>query len=102
MARAKTSKKRKGSSKSTLKKFEPNRKLLSDKKLVIETLIEALLTNDVETFRDVLIAHLRTLSKTELAKTTGLGRRTLYDLMDEKKFDPRLSTLSALLSKIAA
>lgn len=59
-----------------------------------------LLRNDIETFRDVLISHLRTLSKTDLAKTTGLGRRTLYDLMDETKFDPRLSTLGALLNKI--
>lgn len=102
MAKVKTSKKQKGSLPNTLKKFEPDRDILMDKKLVLETLIEALLTNDVETFRDVLVAHLRTLSKTELAKKTGLGRRTLYDLMDEKKFDPRLTTLSALLSKIAA
>ena len=102
MAKTKILKKQKDFLTNGLKKFEPDRKLLSDKKLVIETLMEALLTNDVETFRDVLIAHLRTLSKTELAKKTGLGRRTLYDLMDEKKFDPRLSTLSALLSKIAA
>ncbi|MGZ3789793.1 MAG: hypothetical protein ACXVLQ_14785 [Bacteriovorax sp.] len=58
--------------------------------------------NDIETFKDVLISHLRAVSKTELSRATGLGRRTLYDLMDDKKFDPRLSTLSALLSKIAA
>ncbi len=102
MAKVKTSKKQKDFLLNGLRKFEPDPKLLSDNKLVIEALMEALLTNDVATFRDVLIAHLRTLSKTELAKRTGLGRRTLYDLMDEKKFDPRLSTLSALLSKIAA
>jgi DNA-binding phage protein len=102
MAKAKISKKQKKFSAAALKKFEPNQELLGNKKLVIETLMEALCTNDIETFRDVLIAHLRTLSKTELAKRTGLGRRTLYDLIEAKKFDPRLSTLSALLSKIAA
>jgi DNA-binding phage protein len=60
------------------------------------------LENDIETFRDVLIGHLRALSKTQLAKQTGLGRRTLYDLMDAEKFDPRISTLGALLSKLVA
>ena len=85
-----------------MKKFEPSRKLLLDKKLIAGVLVDALLENDIETFRDVLISHLRTLSKTELSKKTGLGRRTLYDLMDNEKFDPRLSTLSSLLSKIAA
>jgi DNA-binding phage protein len=77
MAKAKTSKKLKASSTHTLKKHEPNTKLLADKKLVVEVLIEALFTNDLNTFRDVLIAHLRTISKTELAKKTGIGRRKI-------------------------
>lgn len=102
MAKTKTSKKQKNSWPKGWKIWKPDRKLLADKKLVIEVLVEALLTNDIETFKDALIAHLRTISKTKLARKTGLGRRTLYDLMDGKKFDPRLSTLSALLSKIAA
>jgi len=102
MAKAKTSKKQKTSSLRTLTKYEPDTKLLSDKKLIVEVLIESLLANDLDTFRDVLIAHLRTLSKTDLAKKTGLGRRTIYDMLENKKFDPRLSTLSSILSKIAA
>ncbi|MEK2646850.1 hypothetical protein [Bdellovibrio sp. BCCA] len=102
MAKAKTLKKPKSSSPNTLKKFNPNERLLLNKKLVAEVLVDALIQNDIETFRDVLISHLRALPKTELAKKTGLGRRTLYDLMENEKFDPRLSTLSALLSKIAA
>ncbi len=102
MAKTKTSKKQKKSPASTLKEFKPNQKLLLDKKLVASVLVDAILENDIDTFRDVLISHLRTLSKTELAKDTGLGRRTLYDLMDAESFDPRISTLSSLLSKIAA
>ncbi len=102
MAKVKILKKQKLSSLSTLRKHEPDTKLLRDKKLIVAVLIEALLQNDLDTFRDVLIAHLRSLSKTELAKKTGLGRRTIYDLIENKKFDPRLSTLSSLLSKIAA
>lgn len=102
MAKIKTLKKQKKSPISTLKEFKPNPKLLLDKKLVASVLVDAILENDIDTFRDVLISHLRTLSKTELAKSTGLGRRTLYDLMDAESFDPRISTLSSLLSKIAA
>ena len=102
MAKAKIFKKQKKSSLDTLKKFEPDESLLMDKKLVVEVLVEALLENDLATFRDVLISHLRTMSKTELARKTGLGRRTLYDLIENENFDPRISTLTSLLSKIAA
>jgi DNA-binding phage protein len=101
MGKAKTLKKQSPSLPRTLKKHEPNTKLLANKKLVIEVLVDSLLANDLETFRDVLIAHLRTLSKTDFAKKTGLGRRTIYDMLDNKKFDPRLSTISSILSKIA-
>ncbi len=102
MARTRTSTKRKTFSADTLIKFKPDRALLANKQIVVETLVQALLEDDIDTFRDLLIAHLRTWSKSKLAKKTGLGRRTLYDLMDKNKFDPRLSTLSALLSNIAA
>lgn len=101
MDKAKISKKPKVSSKKPLKEFKPNTTLLLNKKLIAEVLVDCLLKNDVQTFQDVLVSHLRTLSKTDLAKQTGLGRRTLYDLIEGKNFDPRLSTLSALLSKIA-
>lgn len=101
MDKAKISKKPRTSSQKVLREFKPKRALLLDKKLVAEVLVECLLKNDTQTFQDILISHLRTLSKTDLAKQTGLGRRTLYDLIEGKNFDPRLSTLSSLLSKIA-
>lgn len=101
MDKAKTSKKLKAFSKKSLKEFKPSNALLLDKKLIAEVLVDGLLKNDMQTFQDVLVAHLRALSKTELAKQTGLGRRTLYDLIEGKNFDPRISTLGALLNKIA-
>jgi DNA-binding phage protein len=101
MDKTKTSKKPKASSKKALKEFKPKQSLLLDKTLVAEVLVDCLLKNDIQTFQDVLVSHLRALSKTDLAKQTGLGRRTLYDLIEGKNFDPRLSTLSSLLSKIA-
>jgi DNA-binding phage protein len=82
--------------------FVPDHKRFLDKDLIAEILVDALLQNDMDTFKDVIIAHLRAVSKTELAKKTGLGRQTIYDLMEKEKFDPRVSTLGALLSKIVA
>lgn len=59
--------------------------------------------NDLETFQDVLVAHLRAAPKSALSLKTGLGRQTLYDLINEsKEFNPTLSTLGALLKAIAA
>ena len=102
MAKAKTSKKQKSSLPDGFSEYVPSKKLLLDKKKIAEILVDSILQNDMDAFRDVLISHLRTLSKTKLAQQTGLGRQTLYDLMESENFDPRLSTLGALLSKIAA
>ena len=109
MAKTKTSGRQKRSSKAPLslaQHFEvhdPATAELKDPKLVREVLIDALMENDLDTFQDVLIAHLRATSKSRLAVRTGLGRQTLYDLIDHKKeFNPTLSTLGALLKAIAA
>jgi DNA-binding phage protein len=101
MGKTKTSGKRKSSS---LKLVEHDySKTLSDRKLVLETLLECLVQNDVDTFQDVLVAHLRTVSKSKLAVETKLGRQTIYDLLNEKKkFNPTLTTLSSILKTLAA
>ncbi len=74
-----------------------------DAKKIKTILIEALMEDDLETFRDVLIAHIRAMSKTQLSVKSKLGRQTLYDLIDEEKeFNPTLSTLGSILKAIAA
>jgi DNA-binding phage protein len=76
---------------------------LKDAKLVIETLLDCIRTGDIESFREVLTAHLMTLNKSKIAKKAGIGRRTLYDLMDPKReFNPELSTISAIIQSLAA
>lgn len=76
---------------------------LKDVKLVIDTLLECIKTGDIETFREVLMVHLMTVNKVKLAKKAGIGRRTLYDLVDPKKeFNPELSTISAIIQALAA
>lgn len=91
------------SSKVALKKHKTDRSKFKDAKVIKKILIEALMNDDVETFKDVLIAHLRSQSKTKLASETSIGRQTLYDLINEdSEFNPTLSTLSSLLKSIAA
>jgi DNA-binding phage protein len=104
MAKSTTSKKPKKSETKSLKAHVPFKSSeLKDVDLVIETLLDCIKTGDIEAFREVLSAHLMTVNKLKLAKKAGIGRRTLYDLMDPKKeFNPELSTISALIQALAA
>ncbi|MBX2987047.1 MAG: hypothetical protein KF802_04035 [Bdellovibrionaceae bacterium] len=104
MAKAGTSKKQKKSGKKSLLVYEPfTSKELKNSALVAETLLDCIKTNDMSAFREVLIAHLMTVNKSEVAKKAGIGRRTLYDLMDpNKKFNPELATISAVIRALAA
>ena len=104
MRKTATSKKQKKSGTKSLKVHEPfTSKELSDAHLVAETLLECIKTGDVESFREVLTAHLMTVNKMKFAKKAGIGRRTLYDLIDPKKgFNPELSTISAVIRALAA
>lgn len=104
MAKTATSKKRKGSGKKYLREYVPfTSPELRDPKIVSEALLECIKTGDLEAFRDVLASYLITANKMELAKKAGLGRRTLYDILDpKKKFNPELSTVSAVIRALAA
>ena len=104
MAKIATSKRQKKSETKFLKAHAPFKSSeLKDVELVIDTLLDCIKTGDIETFREVLVAHLLTVNKVKLAKKAGIGRRTLYDLIDPKKeFNPELSTISALMQALAA
>ena len=78
-------------------------KELKDSHLVAETLLECIRTGDLDAFREVLMAHLMTVNKVAVARKAGIGRRTLYDLIDPKKeFNPELSTVSAVIRALAS
>jgi len=75
----------------------------TDANLVSETLLECIKTGDLESFREVLVAHLMSANNSEIAKIAGVGRRTIYDIIDIKKdFNPELSTASAIIRALAA
>ena len=76
---------------------------LKNPKLVADSLLECIKTGDLDSFRDVLASYLMTANKVRLAQRAGIGRRTLYDIMDpKKKFNPELSTVSAVIRALAA
>lgn len=73
-------------------------KLLKDSKAVTEALLDCIRTGDIDSFRELLAAHLVTVNKTELAKKAQIGRRTIYDIIDpNKEFNPELTTISSLI-----
>jgi DNA-binding phage protein len=104
MPKAKISKKRSKSGTKSLKVHVPFKsKELADANLVIESLLECIKINDLDSFREVLAAHLMTVNKVKLAKKAGIGRRTIYDLIDlDREFNPELATISAIISSLAA
>lgn len=78
-------------------------KLMMDSKLVLDVLFDCLKENDLETFRDVLISHIKTVNKAAFSKNAGIGRRTLYEILDTgKDFNPTLSTVAAVISAISS
>jgi len=104
MRKIETLKKQKKSEMKSLKEHVPfTSKELKDPELVANTLLECIKSGDLDSFRDVLVAHLATVNKLAIAKKAGIGRRTLYDLLDpKKKFNPELSTVSAVIRALAA
>lgn len=99
MAKAATAKSKKKSETKFLKIHDAfTSKELKSSKLVAEALLECIKSGDLESFREVLTVHLMTVNKVEVAKKAGIGRRTLYDLIDPKKeFNPELSTVAAVI-----
>jgi DNA-binding phage protein len=77
-------------------------KEFKNSKLVSETLLDCIRTEDLDSFRSILISCLTTVNKTHFAKSAGIGRATLYDMIDSKKsFNPELSTVAAIIRALA-
>ena len=102
MPKKKTFSRQKKSETKFLKEHDPFKSdLLKDPKIVIEALLDCIRFGDTASFREVLAAHLMTVNKTDLAKKSGIGRRTIYDLIDPKKdFNPEFSTISAIIQSL--
>jgi DNA-binding phage protein len=75
---------------------------IQDPSLVGKTLLECIQAGDLNAFRDILTSHIMRSNKVLLAKKSGLGRQTLYDLIDPKRdFNPALATVAAVMRGLA-
>jgi DNA-binding phage protein len=102
MAKITASKKQKNAPKKPVTYAPMKSPELKNSRLVSETLLECIRTGDLDVFRDVLASHIMSTNKLQLSKRTGIGRRTLYDILDPKiNFNPELSTVSALIRGLA-
>ena len=102
MNKKKTLKKQKASKKIYLTRHIPftNAKL-KDSKATAKALAECFHEGDIESFRDVLVAHLMTINKTKTAKEIGIHVRTLHKFTDmNKKFNPEFMTLIDIMNTL--
>lgn len=107
MAKIKTLKKQRSSSKKSKPVVLHSHNVLDEKRLNKEhlksILAEALVEGDFDMLKDVLIAQIRVQNKAEIVRRSKLGRQTLYDLIEDKReFNPTVKTLSSLLKALAA
>ena len=111
MAKKQTSKKRKASSvdkpefvtlKSGVKTkaWHPTEELLDERKLG-QALFSALKDEDIESFKEILMAHLEAKVKTREAKAHGLSERTMYEALSDKG-NPSLKTIAKIVKMACA
>lgn len=84
-------------------KFETHdpKKALSDLNLISAALIESLMDGDVEAFKEILTAHLNTMKKDALAKSSGVSLRTIFRML-EPGSNPTLNNLAKVFHALRA
>ena len=115
MANQKTSKKRRDSSASFLndmpkmklkqgvktRKLDPD-KMLVDRNFIAQALGEALLENEIEAFKEILLAHLQAVDKKmDVIERSGMNKTTFYQALSPRG-NPSLKTLGKIISALAA
>ena len=73
---------------------------LRDRKLVIESLVEALTDGDAQAFKEILAAHLEVVQKESFYEKAGLSRRTLYRMLAPSG-NPTLENIARVVKAIA-
>ena len=105
MTRKTTSKKRKFSfSDIPIRKIKPGVKVLRvdsaarlrDKEFIFRALWECLIEEDLESFKEILRAHLDAVNKQQLAKKSKPSRRTLHRILSPEG-NPTLKNISSVL-----
>ena len=82
------------------KKFGATKRMKS-KKHISKALWECLVENDVDGFKEILRTHLELVNKEEIAKETGISRRTLFRMLSDEG-NPNLENISKIIHKLCA
>ena len=80
------------------KKFKAAKRI-RDKKYISKALWDSLQAGDVDAFKEILRTHLELTNKEEIARETGISRRSLYRMLSDEG-NPTLENISRLVSKI--
>jgi len=74
---------------------------LKNKERIAKALVECIIDYDMESFKIILSAHLRVTNKDELAKKTGISKRTLFRMVSEEG-NPTLENASKVIHELCA
>lgn len=74
---------------------------MRDKAFIAKALIECIIENDMEAFKEILSGHMRVVNKDELAKKTGISKRTLFRMVSPEG-NPTLENASKVIHELCA
>lgn len=74
-----------------ISKYDP-KPFLRDKKQIRLALMECIVDGDIDSFKDILSAHLDVISKDKLSEKSNVSRRTLYRMLT-KEGNPTLKNI---------
>ncbi len=80
--------------------WHPTSELLDEGKLA-RALFDALKDEDIDAFKEILMAHLEVKVKTKEAKEHGLSERTMYEALSHKG-NPSLKTIAKIVKMACA
>jgi probable addiction module antidote protein len=72
---------------------------LSDKNFIFEALWECLITEDLDSFKEILKSHIDAIGMTELSKTARTSKRTMYRTLSADG-NPTLKSISKILNAL--
>ena len=75
--------------------------IMRDKAHIAKALIECIVENDMEAFKEILSGHMRVINKDELAKKTGISKRTLFRMVSPEG-NPTLENASKVIHELCA
>jgi probable addiction module antidote protein len=81
-------------------KWSPSEEIL-DESFLAKALFKALKDEDVDSFKEILFAHLDAKVKSKVAKKMGLAHRTMYEALSEKG-NPSLKTIAKIVRMACA